>query len=79
MLNRIQGFECTAKNFALVCYVSVGDQGGKEPGLPKFCDPEERILPEEGMVLIFPVEGYHSVKYSGTKERIIIGANFWSV
>ena len=78
-LNRIQGLECKQKDFALVYYVSVGDQGGEEPGFLKFYDPEEYILPEEGMVLIFPADRDHSVSYSGTSDRIIIGANFWSV
>ena len=79
LLNRIQGFECNAKNFALVYYVSVGDQGAEDPGFLKFYDPEEYILPEEGTILIFPADRYHSVKYLGAKERIIVGANIWSI
>ena len=35
-----------------------------EPGFLKFYDPDELILPTEGMVIIFPAERYHSVCYS---------------
>ena len=40
-------------------------------------DPEEYILPVDGMVIIFPAE-IPPVNYSGTKERTIIGMNFWA-
>ena len=78
-LSGIKAFGDLAKYFALVYYVDVGDQNCNEPGFLKFYDPEEQILPTEGMVIIFPAERYHSVCYSGTKERIIIGLNFLSI
>ena len=78
-LSRIKGFGDKSKKFALVYYLNVGDQSCDEPGFLKFYDPEEYILPVNGMVIIFPAERYHSVNYSGTKERTIIGMNFWSI
>ena len=78
-LSEIKSFGNLAKYFALVYYVDVGDQNCNEPGFLKFYDPDEQILPTEGMVIIFPAERYHSVCYSGVKDRIIIGLNFLSV
>ena len=78
-LSKIKGFADPCKNFALVYYLSIGDQAGEEPGLLKFYDPEEYVVPIKGMIIIFPADRYHSVSYSGSKDRIMIGANFWSI
>ena len=78
-LSKIKGFGDQVKNFALVYYVNVGDQSCAEPGFLKFYEPEEYILPTDGMVIIFPAERYHSVSYSGASERSIIGLNFLSI
>ena len=78
-LNKLKGFGDQRKHFALVYYVNVGDQNCDDPGFLKFYDPEELILPTNGMVIIFPAERYHSVSYSGNKERTIIGLNFISI
>ncbi|KZR67736.1 tetratricopeptide repeat protein [Prochlorococcus sp. MIT 1303] len=53
-LSKLKGFDDQAKNFALVYYLSVGDQSSQDPGILKFYDPEEYILPSDGMVIIFP-------------------------
>ena len=78
-LSRIKGFGDQARNYALVYYLDVGDQSSQEPGHLKFYDPESLILPSEGMVIIFPADRYHSVKYSGSKDRVMIGANLWGI
>ena len=78
-LSRIKAFTGKCKKFALVYYVDVGDQSCDEPGFLKFYDPEEYILPVDGMVIIFPAERCHSVTYSGANERTIVGMNFWSI
>ena len=73
------------QKYSLVYYLSVGDQECKYPGSLKFYEAEDsitsnaEILPKEGMIVIFPANRYHSVKYNGTKDRIIIGVNFYSV
>ena len=77
-LCKIKGFGDQGK-YALVYYLDTGDQSGQEPGYLKFYEPEDLILPSEGMVVIFPADRYHSVRYSGSKDRVMIGVNFWSI
>ena len=50
-----------------------------EPGFFKLYDPEEEILPSEGMILVIPAGRRHSAVYNGKKDRIIIGINFYTL
>ena len=47
------------------------------PGILKLYDPSEDILPCEGMIAIFPADRKHSSVYSGGKDRVMIGVNFY--
>ncbi len=73
------------KKYSLVYYLSIGDQNCKYPGSLKFYEGKNsiksnsEILPKEGMIIIFPADRYHSVKYKGNKDRIIVGVNFYSI
>ena len=73
------------QKYSLVYYLSIGDQDCQNPGILKFYKDKEEInsnkeiLPCEGMLLIFPADRYHSVKYDGNKDRVIIGVNFYSI
>ena len=67
------------QKYSLVYYLSIGDQDCSEPGILKLYDPSENILPREGMITIFPADRDHSVVYNGTKDRVIIGINFYSL
>ena len=73
------------QKYSLVYYLSIGDQDCKYPGSLKFYEgknsskSKSEILPKEGMIIIFPADRYHSVKYDGNKDRIIIGVNFYSI
>ena len=67
------------QKFSLVYYISVGDQDCSEPGIFKLYDPEEEILPSDGMILIIPAGRRHSAVYNGKKDRIIIGVNFYAL
>ena len=67
------------KKYSLTYYLSVGDQNCSKPGILKLYDPEKEILPSEGMVIILPSSRRHSAIYNGTKNRIMIGANFYSL
>ena len=67
------------KKFSLTYYLDVGDQNCKEPGILKFQNPENEILPTNGMVMIFPSDRKHSATYDGEKDRIMIGVNFYSL
>ena len=67
------------QKYSLVYYLSVGDQECCEPGILKFYEPNEDILPHEGLITIFPADRDHSSVYSGNKDRIIVGVNFYSL
>tara|TARA_B110000008_G_C16924884_1_gene546293 strand:+ start:17 stop:1375 length:1359 start_codon:yes stop_codon:yes gene_type:complete len=67
------------QKYSLVYYLSVGNQEASEPGILKLFDPEEDILPSDGMIVIFPADRYHSASYNGSKDRIIIGINFYTI
>ena len=67
------------QKYSLVYYLSVGDQNCSEPGIFKLYEPDEDILPHEGMILIIPATRKHSAVYGGKTDRIIIGANFYSL
>jgi hypothetical protein len=68
-----------SKKYVSVYYLSIGDQNCKNPGILKLNDPDLEILPKEGMLIVFPANRLHSVFYEGTKERIIIGVNFYTI
>ena len=72
-------FHLWEQKFSLIYYLSVGDQNCNEPGILKLYDPDEDILPHEGMILIFPASRKHSAVYSGSRERIMLGVNFYSL
>ncbi len=67
------------KKYSMTYYVSVGDQTGKEPGKLKLYDPDEEILPLNGTLIIIPAGRTHSSSYDGKKDRVMIGANFYSL
>ena len=73
------------QKYSLVYYLSIGDQNCQHPGILKFYEDQfddtsnKEVLPLEGMILIFPADKYHSVKYDGKEDRIIIGVNFYSI
>lgn len=67
------------QKFSLVYYLLIGDQDCSEPGTLKFYDPIEDVIPEEGKIVIFPANRYHSVVYNGKKDRIMISMNFYSL
>ncbi len=71
-------FELDSNKFSLVYYLEIGDQSGEEPGLLRLYDPEEEILPANGMIVIIDSRKTHSVTYSGDKNRVMIGINFYA-
>ena len=78
-LDRIIGLDIDKQKYSLVYYLSVGDQNCREPGILKLYEPGEDILPCEGMITIIPSGRAHSAVYGGKTDRIIIGANFYSL
>ena len=67
------------QKFSLQYYLSVGDQTCSEPGIFKLNNPDEEILPSNGMVMIIPANRYHSAVYNGKIDRVMIGVNFYSL
>ena len=67
------------QKFSLVYYVSVGDQNCSKPGIFKLNDPDQEILPNNGMVIIIPADRKHAAVYNGKSDRVMIGVNFYSV
>ena len=84
-MDKLLNLNLWKQKYSLVYYLSVGDQDCQNPGIIKFYKDEddknsnEEILPSEGMIVIFPADRYHSVKYDGNKDRIIVGVNFYSI
>ena len=83
--DKLEVLKLWKQKYSLVYYLSIGDQDSQNPGILKFYKdeydnyPNKEILPSEGMIVIFPADRYHSVKYDGNKDRIIIGVNFYSI
>ena len=67
------------QKYSLVYYLCVGDQDCNEPGTLKLFDPNEDILPYEGMIIIIPAGRIHSAVYGGKTDRVMIGVNFYSL
>ena len=78
-IDKIEGLNISKKKFSLVYYLSVGDQNCDEPGILKLENPNQKILPYDGLIIIFPAGRKHSVFYKGKKNRIIIGVNFYTI
>ena len=64
--------------YSLTYHIAIGDQKSNEPGILKFKDPEEEVLPSKGMVMIFPADRKHAAAYNGSIDRVMIGVNFYS-
>jgi hypothetical protein len=72
-------FDLDKCKFSLVYYLSVGDQNCTEPGILKLYEPDIDILPTKGMCVLIPAERKHSAIYNGSKDRMMIGCNFYLV
>ena len=70
-------FSLDVKKYSLTYYLSVGDQTSDEPGVFKLYEPNEEILPYDGMIMIIPSSRKHSAVYGGKKDRLMIGVNFY--
>ena len=78
-LDEDPSLKLSSQKYSLVYYLNVGDQDTSEPGVLKLFEPEEDVLPSNGMIIVFPAERYHSAAYNGFKDRIIIGVNFYAI
>ena len=69
----------TNQKYSLTYYLSVGDQNCSEPGNLQLYDPSEEIKLSEGALVIIPATRKHAAVYNGSKDRIMIGVNFYSL
>ena len=72
-----KNFDLYLHKYSLVYYLDIGDQKGEDPGILKLYEPDEEILPTNGMIVIIDGRKEHSVSYIGNKDRVMIGANFY--
>jgi tetratricopeptide (TPR) repeat protein len=73
------GLDFGKQKFSLVYYLKVGNQNCSEPGILKVYDPNEDILPSEGMIVLIPAHRSHSAVYNGEEDRVMIGINFYAL
>ena len=78
-LDKIRGLNIARQKFSMVYYLSIGDQDCDEPGILKLDNPNQDILPKDGLIIIFPSDRLHSVSYKGKIDRVIVGVNFYSI
>ena len=78
-IDKIEGMNIASRKFSLVYYLEIGDQNCEKPGILKLENPNQEILPSNGLVIIFPASRKHSVFYEGEKDRVIIGINFYKI
>ena len=67
----------TNKKYSLVYYLNVGDQNCDKPGYLQLYNPDKKVLPTNGMIMIFPSARKHKAEYGGEKDRVMIGVNFY--
>ena len=67
------------QKYSLVYYISVGDQSTSEPGSLTLLEPDENILPTNGMIVIIPAQRPHFASYNGSLDRVMIGVNFYAL
>ena len=71
-------FDQGKNKYSLVYYIDIGDQQCEHPGILNLHEPEEKIRPTNGLIVIIPASRLHSVHYEGEKERMMIGVNFYA-
>jgi len=72
-------FDLNKRKYSLVYYLDVGDQSGLEPGVLRLFNPDQGIMPLNGMIVIINANKKHNALYDGKKDRIMIGVNFYSI
>ena len=74
-----KNFGLYQNKYSLVYYLETGDQTGESPGILTLYNPDEKILPANGMIIIFNSEKLHSVSYLGNKDRVMVGVNLYGL
>ena len=77
-IDRLPKLNLYKYKFSLVYYLITGDNDCSEPGYLTFYNPDDKILPKPGMIILFPSDRPHSVSYNGKSDRMILSINFYS-
>ena len=77
-IDKLKNLDLYKNKFSLVYYIKTGDVDSAEPGFLTFYNPNDKILPKTGMIIIFPSDRPHSVLYDGKSDRIIFSINFYA-
>ena len=77
-IDKLEKLDLYKNKFSLVYYIKTGDTDCSEPGFISFYNPKDKILPKQGMIIIFPSDRPHSVLYDGKSDRMIFSINFYS-
>ena len=76
-LDMLPGLNLGMQKYSLVYYLTTGDKHCSKPGVLRLYEPDEDILPTEGMIVIIPAGRQHSAIYNGSTDRVMIGINFY--
>jgi hypothetical protein len=79
LLSNDKYFDLGRRKYSLVYYLDVGDQSGLEPGVLRLFNPDQSIMPRNGMIVIINANKKHHALYDGKTDRIMIGVNFYSI
>ncbi len=79
ILSNDKYFDLSKRKYSLVYYLDVGDQSGLEPGVLRLFNPDQSIMPLNGMIVIINANKKHHALYDGKTDRIMVGVNFYSI
>jgi len=77
-IDKLKKIDLYKNKFSQVYYIKTGDVDSSEPGFLTFYNPNDKILPKKGMIIIFPSDRPHSVLYDGKSDRMILSVNFYT-
>ena len=78
IIDKLERLNLYKNKFSLVYYLKTGDHDCSEPGHLTFYNPDDKVLPKPGMIILFPSDRPHSVLYNGKSDRMILSINFYS-
>ncbi len=78
IIDKLERLNLYKHKFSLVYYLKTGDDDCSEPGYLTFYNPDDKVLPKPGMIIMFPSDRPHSVLYNGKSDRMILSINFYS-
>jgi hypothetical protein len=78
-LDEDDGLKLREKKYTLIYYLSAGKQDKGNQCFLNLYQPDEKILPEDGMIVIVPASRKYSSHYNGSTDRIIFGLNFYTL